>query len=216
MFITVLALAACNGSEGPEQKNRDVVRENQGAPRVIVAVGDSLTAGYNLDPEDSYPFLLEGKLKERGYDYKVVNAGISAETSSGTLARIEWVLTLKPDIVILETGANDGLRGIDPQLTRKNLAEILTILEEHEVAVLLAGMQMVWNLGPFFVTEFNKNYPELAKEYGVVLMPFFLEDVAMQSHLNQADGIHPNRQGNMIIAENILPYVEKVIAKVSP
>ena len=135
--------------------------------RTIVAVGDSLTAGYGLDESESYPVLLEKKLQAAGYNYKVVNAGVSGETSSGTLSRMQWILTLKPDIVILETGANDGLRGIDPKLIEKNLREILQILKEREVVVLLAGMKMVWNLGPIYVASFNGIYPQLAKEFDV-------------------------------------------------
>jgi acyl-CoA thioesterase-1 len=212
MFITVIVLLSCSS----ENDEREVGEEQVGLvtldEKLIVAVGDSLTAGYNLDLRDSYPYFLEQKLKERGYDFRVVNAGISAETSSGTLSRIQWILTMKPEIVILETGANDGLRGIDPQLTEDNLREILRILDQENVTVLLAGMQMVWNLGPPFVKRFNAIYPRLAKEFGLVFMPFFLKDVAMQNHLNQRDGIHPNREGNMVIAENILPYVEETIA----
>lgn len=181
--------------------------------KTIVAVGDSLTAGYNLDESESYPALLQQKLHAAGYDYQVVNAGVSAETSSGTLSRIEWILTLQPDIVILETGANDGLRGIDPELLEQNLREILKILTEKEITVVLAGMKMVWNLGPAYVIRFNSIYPALAKEFDTVFMPFFLKGVAMKPQLNLGDGLHPNAIGYAAIAENIFPYVVEAIAK---
>jgi len=176
-------------------------------------VGDSLTAGYGLDESESYPVLLESKLQADGYRYRVVNAGVSGETSSGTLSRIEWILTLDPDIVILETGANDGLRGIDPQLAEKNIRDILQLLADRKVMVLLAGMKMVWNMGPAYVAKFNRIYPKLADEFDVVFYPFFLEGVAMRSQLSLGDGVHPNAQGYKIITDNIYPYVLKAIEK---
>ena len=181
--------------------------------KTIVAVGDSLTAGYGVDEGDEYPALLEKKLRADGQSYKVVNAGVSGETSSGTLSRMEWILTLEPDIVVLETGANDGLRGIDPELAEKNIREILQLLKDKDVVVVLAGMKMVWNLGPAYVAQFNRIYPKLAKEFDVVYMPFFLEGVATKGNLNQGDGIHPNAQGYKIITENIFPYVEQAIER---
>ncbi|MDK9708908.1 MAG: arylesterase [Desulforhopalus sp.] len=209
VLVTALALAGCRGDQ-PEKKAR---QETTGAAKTIVAVGDSLTAGYGLGEEESYPALLEKRLQADGHQYRVINAGATAETSSGTLARIEWILTLQPDIVILETGANDGLRGIDPQLAEKNIREILKILADHDVVVLLAGMRMVRNLGPMYVAEFNAIYPRLAKESGAVFMPFFLEGVAMEASLNQQDGVHPNGAGYKKITDNIYPYVLEVIKR---
>lgn len=179
----------------------------------IVAVGDSLTAGLGVAEEQSFPAILEKKLQADGYKYRVVNAGASAETSSGTLSRLEWILTLKPDIVILETGANDGLRGIDPQLAEDNIRQILKTLADHHVGVLLAGMKMMRNLGPLYVAKFNALYPRLAEESGVVFMPFLLEGVALQGALNQADGVHPNAAGHKKISENIYPYVLEAIKR---
>jgi acyl-CoA thioesterase-1 len=177
----------------------------------IVAVGDSLTAGLGVNEEEAYPAQLEKKLRAAGYDWKVVNAGISGETSSGTLSRINWVMKLKPDIVILETGANDGLRGIDPAVTRKNIDETIRILKERNVTVVLAGMRMVRNLGKEFTKGFADLYPFLARKHGLILVPFFLQGVAGDPSLNRPDGIHPTAEGYRIITENIFPFAQKAI-----
>ena len=179
----------------------------------IVAVGDSLTAGLGVAENDNYPTLLERQLQGEGHDVRVINAGVSGETTSGTLARIDWVLTLQPDIAILETGANDGLRGIDPGLVRANIRRIIEQLEEKNIIVVLAGMRMVWNLGPVYTADFNRIYAEIAKEKGLIYMPFFLEGVATDPALNSEDGIHPNPQGYKIIVANLLPYVKEAVAK---
>lgn len=206
MFITVLAVSGCEQNEQPVES----VPVETGMLK-IVAVGDSLTAGYGLAESAAYPARLSEKLKDAGYRVEVINSGVSAETSSGTLARLDWVMTLDPDIVILEIGANDGLRGIDTSLLESNLRKIIERFKEKDVKVVLAGMQMVWNLGPLYVKRFNKIYPELAEEYDLIFMPFFLEDVAMQQNLNQSDGVHPSAEGYKVIAENIYPYVVEAI-----
>lgn len=211
MLITSLLIASCSSEQEPQEREDVVPVGQQAGKKTIVAVGDSLTAGFGVDENESYPILLEKKLQAEGYNYRVVNGGVSAETSSGTLSRIEWIMTLKPDIVILETGANDGLRGIDLQLVEDNLRKILTRLQKSDVVVLLAGMKMVWNLGPQYVEQFNSIYPRLAGEFDAVFMPFFLEDVAMKSDLNLSDGVHPNKQGYRIICDNIYPYVLEAI-----
>ena len=177
-------------------------------------MGDSLTAGLGVNEEEAYPAQLEKKLRAAGYDWKVVNAGISGETSSGTLSRINWVMKLRPDIVILETGANDGLRGIDPRLTRKNIDETIRILKQQNVTVVLAGMQMVRNLGREFTKDFADIYPSLAKKHGLILVPFFLQGVAGDPSLNQPDGIHPTAEGYRIITENVYPFAHKAIDRV--
>jgi len=209
LFIMGCGLIACRGEKPGEM----VEKEEKVATKTILAVGDSLTAGFGLAEEEAYPALLEKKLQADGHPYRVVNAGVSAETSSGTLSRLEWLLTQNPDIVILETGANDGLRGIDPQVAEKNIGEILTVLKDKDIVVLLAGMKMVRNLGPQYVARFNALYPRLAEEHEVIFMEFFLEGVAMESGLNQADAIHPNRAGYEKIVENIYPYVLQAIKK---
>ncbi len=188
----------------------DAASRSQGT---IVAVGDSLTAGLGVNEEDAYPAQLEKKLQAAGYDWKVVNAGISGETSSGTLSRINWVMKLRPDIVILETGANDGLRGIDPLLTKKNIDETVRILKQRNVIVVLAGMQMVRNLGQKYTQDFSNIYPSLARKHGLVLVPFFLQGVAGDSSLNQLDGIHPTAAGYRIITKTIYPFARKAIDK---
>ena len=184
------------------------VLENEG---LIVAVGDSLTEGLGVAEEFAYPAMLEKKLRAGGYPYRVVNAGVSGETSSGTLARIKWVLTLTPDIVILVTGGNDGLRGIDPELIKTNLLTIVRILKENKVTVLLGGMQMGQNLGKEYVTAFERNYSQVAREENLGLVPFFLSGVAANPALNQADGIHPTAEGYRVVVDHIFPYVIKAI-----
>jgi acyl-CoA thioesterase-1 len=208
MFVTWVLVSGCDREQ---QESAIIQEESSDEMRVIVALGDSLTAGYGVDESESYPALLEEKLQADGYNYEVVNSGVSAETSSGTLSRIDWILTLQPDIIILETGANDGLRGIDPELVENNVREVLKIAGERDVVVLLAGMKMVWNLGPVYVSRFNGIYPKLAKEFDAVYLPFFLEGVAMKKDLNLVDGVHPNAEGYKIITDNIYPYVLKAI-----
>jgi acyl-CoA thioesterase-1 len=178
----------------------------------IVAVGDSLTAGYGVSEADAYPARLEKKLQSAGFNWRVVNAGISGETSSGTLSRVAWVLKLKPDIVILETGANDGLRGIDPQLTKKNIAETVRLLKENRVTVILAGMHMVASMGREYTAAFADIYPSVAKKHELILIPFFLQGVAGNPALNQGDGIHPVAEGYRIITDMIYPYVVPALA----
>lgn len=214
MLFTV-AMISTGCSEEPLQADTPVKEVSESVVmKKIVALGDSLTAGFGVDLSGSYPSLLEKKLQENGYQYTVVNAGVSGETSSGTLARVEWILTQNPEIVIVETGANDGLRGVSVRLLEENLREIVDLLHENNVAVLLAGMKMVWNLGPEYVSQFNEVYPKIASEKEVMLMPFFLEGVATKSDLNTDDGIHPNSAGYRVIVENIYPYVVKVIDSV--
>lgn len=174
-------------------------------------MGDSLTEGYGVSEEEAYPALLQKKLYENGYRFTVINSGVSGETSSGALSRIRWVLRLKPDIVILETGANDGLRGVDPVVTEKNIAEILTVLKQENITVVLAGMKMVVNMGKAYTDAFEKIYPGLAERFDVPLIPFFLDGVAATPPLNLMDGIHPNAAGYKVLVQNIFPYVTDAI-----
>jgi acyl-CoA thioesterase I len=201
---------------GCKQQNEKVLAVKHEQPvydGTIVAMGDSLTAGLGVNEEDAYPARLERKLSAAGYRWRVINAGISGETSSGALSRVLWVLKLKPDIVILETGANDGLRGTNPQLTRKNIEETVRILKENHVVVVLAGMRMVTNLGRKFTEEFYSNYTAISKKYDLALIPFFLAGVAGDPALNQSDGIHPTAEGYRIVTETVYPYVQKEIER---
>lgn len=211
--LSLLVGVSCDSSTPLAEKENDALKKVVDNRRVIVAMGDSLTAGLGVKPDENYPFLLEQLLVERGLNYRVVNAGISGETSSGAKSRVEWILKLEPAIVILETGANDGLRGIDPALVEVNIEQIIVRLKQEKVTVVLAGMMMVTNLGEAYVKAFNGLYPRLAAKHQVILMPFFLEDVAMDDSQNQGDGIHPNRKGYRTIVANLLPYVEEAIKR---
>lgn len=182
-------------------------------PVAIVAFGDSLTAGYGVGPGESFPEQLEAALRQRGHDAAVANAGVSGDTASDGLARLEWSVPAEADIVIVELGSNDALRGIDPAVTREALAGILAKLAERGQAALLAGMMAPRNLGHAYVEQFDVIYPELAEEYGVALYPFFLEGVATDAALNQPDGMHPNAAGVAQIVEGILPEVEALIGQ---
>ncbi|WP_425450210.1 arylesterase [Virgifigura deserti] len=180
-------------------------------PVRILAFGDSLTAGFGLPQGDGFTAQLEAALAEAGVEAEVINGGVSGDTTAGGFARLDWALADDPDLVILELGANDGLRGLDPAETRANLDAILTRLREADVAVLLAGMLAPPNLGPEFGKAFNAIYPDLAEEHDVALFPFFLDGVATDPALNQPDGIHPNRGGVAVIVERILPHLLPVI-----
>ena len=207
ILFLVLFIPGC-GNESTPPSDPKAPPDYEGT---IVAVGDSLTEGLGVAEELAYPALLEKKLRSNGYHYRVVNAGVTGETSSGTLARIQWVLTLKPDIVILVIGANDGFRGIDPELIKTNILTIVRALKEKKVIVLLGGMQMGQNLGKEYITAFEKIYPLVAREESVGLVPFFLTGVAANPNLNQADGIHPTAEGYRVAVDHIFPYVIEAI-----
>ena len=177
----------------------------------IVVLGDSLTAGYGLAAAAAFPARLERALRRQGLAVKVVNAGVSGDTSAGGLARLEWTLAEKPDAMIVELGANDGLRGLDPAATAANLDAILARLGAAGVPVLLAGMKAPPNLGVAYARAFNALYPALARKHGVALYPFFLEGVATEPALNQADAIHPNARGVDVIVRRILSHVKALV-----
>ena len=175
----------------------------------ILAVGDSLMAGYGLKSDESFPFQLEQALIELGYKSKVINAGVSGDTTAGGLSRIDWLLggMSRPDIVIVELGANDALRGINPISTRANLAAIIDKSQAAGSRVLLAGMLAPPNLGTEYVKAFNNIFLSLAKEYNTIFYPFFLEGIATHAHLLQLDGLHPTAEGVRRMVKNILPTV---------
>lgn len=170
----------------------------------IVAFGDSLTAGLGVPAEESYPAQLQRSLDALGYSYRVVNAGVSGDTTAGGLRRVPWILTNKPDVVILELGANDGLRGLSVDQTRHNLREIIQRLQEAGVEIVLAGMKLPPNYGQDYLARFEGIYPSLAKEYRLPLIPFFLDGVGGSPSLNQADGIHPTAKGYALVVEQVL------------
>ena len=184
-------------------------------PVSIVAFGDSLTAGFGLAPGESFPERLEAELQAAGHDVTVSNAGVSGDTASDGLARLDWSVPAEADIVIVELGSNDALRGIDPVITRKALSEIVARLKARGQAVLLAGMLAPRNLGEEYGKEFDAIYPEIANQYDVPLYPFFLAGVAADAALNQSDGMHPNGRGVAKIVAAILPEVEKLVSAAS-
>jgi acyl-CoA thioesterase I len=179
----------------------------------ILALGDSLTAGFGLAPDQAFPVKLEAALKAKGHDVVIVNAGVSGDTIAQGEARLDWALGEPADAVIVELGANDALRGLDPAQAEAALARILETLQKRNLPVLIAGMKAPPNLGPEYLAKFDVIYPKLAKQYGVGLYPFFLDGVAANSALNQADGIHPNPQGVDIIVQKIMPSVELLLSK---
>lgn len=185
----------------------------QAEPLRILALGDSLTAGYGLAAADSFPAQLERALRAEGLAVTVLNAGVSGDTTAGGLARLDWALADRPDVVIVALGANDGLRAVDPAITRANLGALLEKLRAKGLPVLLAGMYAPPNLGREYGDAFNAIYPELAAQYDALLYPFFLEGVATDPALNQGDGIHPNPQGVAVLVKNITPYVRRLLER---
>jgi acyl-CoA thioesterase-1 len=179
----------------------------------IIAVGDSLTAGFGVTMDEAFPAQLERKLMHAGYNLHVINAGINGEKSGEALARVDWILSQKPDIVILQTGTNDGLRGVPTDEVGRNIDTILRTLVEHKVSVVLAGMQNLKKRKGDYDANFARLYPQIAKKHGAILMPLFLAGVAGQPHLNRNDGIHPTAEGYRLVAENIYPFVLQAIEK---
>lgn len=186
-------------------------RADAAQPVKLLALGDSLTAGYGLPEPQSFASQLEKALAAKGYDVTVINAGVSGDTTAGGRARLDWALADKPDAAIVELGANDMLRGLDPDQAKANLDAILKTLKERRIPTLLAGMLASPSLGKPYTDKFNAIYPDLAKAYDVPLYPFFLDGVALDRSLIQADGMHPNAQGVAVIVERILPSVTTLL-----
>ncbi|MCC4298951.1 arylesterase [Aurantimonas coralicida] len=181
----------------------------------IVAFGDSLSAGYGVGPGESFPEQLQAALRDAGHDVSVANAGVSGDTTSGGLARLEWSVPQEADLVIVELGANDALRGISPEITERNLDQILAKLQARDQAALLAGMMAPPNMGADYAAEFDGIYQRLADKYDVAFYPFFLDGVAAEPALNQDDGMHPNPEGVAVIVERILPAVTEALDAIS-
>lgn len=183
-------------------------------PVTIVALGDSLTAGYQLPPADAFPVKLQAALRAKGIAVTVENAGVSGDTSSGGLERLDWAVGDGVDAVILELGANDALRGIDPAITRRNLEAIIAKLKERNIPILLTGMIAPPNMGSTYGAAFNPIFPDIAARHGLLFDPFFLEGVAADSRLNQPDGIHPTAEGVDVIVAGILPAAEALVERI--
>ena len=217
---TVMLVAACAGGgsqESSEGRAREASTGGAASPatlrRTIVFVGTSLTAGMGLDPEQAFPALLAEKIDSAGLPYEVVNAGSSGETSAGALRRIDWILRQPMDVLVLETGANDGLRGVRPDSVRANIQGIIDRVRaaKPETRILLVRMEAPPNFGLRYTADFRRIYPDLARENDIELLPFLLEDVAGKAELNQGDGMHPNADGARVAAETLWKDLEPIL-----
>ena len=188
-------------------------RANADTRPAIVCFGDSLTAGFGLDPGRSYPDLLQRELDRQGYRYRVVNLGVSGDTTQDGLARLPMVLAEHPQIVVIEFGANDGLRGQPVSIAEKNQSRMIEAMQKAGARVVLAGITLPPNYGPEYLNRFNAMYPELAKQYRLPLIPFLLADVAAKPNLMQRDGLHPNAEGTRLVVQNVLKVLEPLLRK---
>ena len=215
--ITVAACAGGGSPESSEARAREAAPNGAGSPatlrRTIVFVGTSLTAGMGLDPEQAFPAILAEKIDSAGLPYDVINAGNSGETSAGALRRIDWILRQPMDVLVLETGANDGLRGIRPDSVRANIQGIIDRVKaaKPDTRILLVKMEAPPNFGPRYTADFRRIYPDLARENELELLPFLLEDVAGRAELNQGDGMHPNVDGARVAAETLWEALEPIL-----
>jgi acyl-CoA thioesterase-1 len=217
VFILALILLAGSLPAAGCRQQAERTREETGTARAydgtIIALGDSLTAGLGVAMEDAWPARLQEMLHEAGYDWEVINAGISGETSSGALSRLKWIISREPGIVILQTGSNDGLRGIPPEVIEENIDRSVRMLRENDITVVLAGMHMVRNLGREYTEAFARIYPAVAARHDVLLIPFLLEGVGGEPALNLPDTIHPNERGHAVIARTVFPYAVQAIER---
>jgi acyl-CoA thioesterase-1 len=205
VLLAVFVSAACGSNERPAAPVTTAEPSGPASaarPR-IVALGDSLTAGLGLDPGDAYPAVLQRKLDEAGLNYEVVNAGVSGDTSAGGLRRVDWALEGDVRIMLLALGANDGLRGLSTDELARNLGQIIERAQARKITVILAGMEAPPNFGAAYVSAFRQVFPQVAKRYGIPLVPFLLDGVAGVSKMNQGDGIHPTAAGARRVADNI-------------
>ena len=206
LLLIVLQLTAC--AAAPAAPSPDVQ-----SGRVIVAFGDSLTAGFGVPADQTYPARLGERLKREGYDYRVVNAGVSGDTTAGGVRRVDWALRLKPEIVILELGVNDALRGQKLAGVRANLDQMITRFQAAGARVLVAGMRLPPNYGDRYAEDFHRLYAEVARAHQAALMPFFLDGVGAVARLNQADGIHPTAEGYAIVVDRLWPYLVPLLQR---
>ena len=221
-FLFAFLLISCgeSGKKETEEKAEEVENaeeevEKEEGSGVILFFGNSLTAGMGLEQDEAFPAVIQEKIDSLGLPYKVVNAGLSGETTASGKNRVDWVLNQEVDVFVLELGANDGLRGIPVEETRRNLQEIIdTVREENpEAKIILTGMQIPPNMGKTYTSDFRKMFPELAEENDIALVPFLLEDVAGNPELNQQDGIHPTAEGQRILAENVWEVLYPIISE---
>ena len=219
LLLLPLAVAACAQPEEPRSDAAYRVAAPAAAapapsPRArIVFLGDSLTAGLGLPRTQSVPSLIQGRLDSEGYAYEVVNAGVSGDTSAGGLRRLDWALEGDVDVLVVELGANDGLRGLPVAQMKANLDQIIGRAKERDITVILTGMEAPPNYGPFYTSEFRRAFRDLAAERDVIFVPFFLEGVAGDPSLNNADGIHPNAAGARIVEQTIWRVLKPVLGK---
>jgi acyl-CoA thioesterase-1 len=220
LLVTLpLAAVACGSNSTPRSEIPDAAApshaqaEHPAAPRRIVFLGDSLTAGLGLPREQATPSLIQERLSAAGYDYEVVNAGVSGDTSAGGLSRLDWSLDGDVEVLVIELGANDGLRGLPVNQMKRNLDEIITRAKARDITVVLTGMEAPPNYGPLYTAEFRSTFRDLAGDHDVVFVPFYLDGVAGIADLNQRDGIHPNAEGARIIADNLWRVLEPVLDK---
>ena len=226
--LAYAGLGACGAGDGAAQVVERGIGQSDGSPAAVqappsrdrgpllVALGDSLTAGLGLDTDQAYPALLERRLRAEGSDLTVVNAGVSGDTTASGLRRAEWSLGGDVRILILALGGNDGLRGLPVDQMKRNLAEIVSLARSRDIAVLLAGMEAPPNFGATYTAQFRNVFHELAREHDVAFMPFLLDGVAGDPALNQADGIHPNPEGAAIVAERLREALEPLLPAPSP
>jgi acyl-CoA thioesterase-1 len=212
----LIILSSCTDNKKPATSDQNnIAKETTPVTKKksIVFFGNSLTAGYGLSPEQAFPALIQKKIDSLGLPYQVINAGVSGETSSGGKTRIDWILHEPVDIFVLELGANDGLRGTPLSETKKNLQQIIDKVKAKypDTKLVFAGMEIPPNMGQAYTTEFRNIYTELAAKNNMTLIPFLLEGVGGEPELNQADGIHPNEQGSLIVAKNVWKQLEKLL-----
>ncbi len=219
LWISILAFAISCSKPSKQDENRESQQEveqetaKKSEDQIILFFGNSITAGYGIATDQAFPAEVQEIIDSLGYNYKVVNAGLSGETSSGGLNRIDWVLRTVPDVFVLELGANDGLRGLKLSETKKNLAAIIEKVRtvNPKVQVVIAGMEVPPNLGQDYTAEFRKIFKDLAEEQDALLIPFLLEGVAGEEELNQSDGIHPTEEGHMIVAKLVWSYLAPIL-----
>lgn len=215
--LLALMTVGCSHGEDAVERREVKAREITIGPEsstgpLVVFLGDSLTAGYGLSETEAFPALLSGRLAASGRSARIVNAGISGDTTAGGLARIDWLLSQDPAVVVVELGANDGLRGLSLEETGKNLDAIIRMSLQADARVLLIGMKIPPSYGPEYSSGFEALFGELADRHDIAWMPFLLEGVAAVPDLNQMDGIHPNAAGQRLLAENVLPFLEEILA----